>query len=270
MAETRGNGVWGHSPAGLLFLFSRGHRPSREFFLSAVGRTERLSVSYDPVAQRGVRRMQPAPFEPSNGRPDNWLELLRDGLTFDLLGLADGPPVMVPLSLRSVGCSIDPFDAAFEGVGLFSGPHLASAAASLPVVRAQLAIASELAGHFSHLSALCWTPGGCAVAPVLFSRLIDEWLKGGAFPALALMQFEEDGTGHLTSHGLAFFLGQEIRLSREMSQNRLAATRQAVRIVHQLLAIGPLEGTCVLEIDGVGTINLSLPGSGGTIMVERA
>jgi hypothetical protein len=76
--------------------------------------------------------------------------------------------------------------------------------------------------------------------PDYFIRMIHGWLAGGAFPALGLASLERDSTGVLSSHGLDYLIGQELRLEPGKNLSPAAATRIAVRLIHQMTEGGAI------------------------------
>src|SRR5690606_29544588 len=152
----------------------------------------------------------------SSAGADNWLELLSNGLTFDLLGLAGGPPAELP-ALRHIFGLDHAMPDAVEAVWFVAGPHLAGGESMMPVVRSQLALALRLAA-LPGLVAVAWTPAQSAMAVNYFTTVVSAWLEGGAFPALGLTAFALALDGGLQSEGLAFLTGQELRLEPELAE----------------------------------------------------
>lgn len=170
-----------------------------------------------------------------------WVELLREGLTFDLRGLAEGPSRQVP----DIAHRFDfPPAAAAEGLEALSitpGPHLAGGERSTPVLKGTLGLARDLTQHFDDLQAVFWQPSGSAIGRRFFESVITAWLEGGAFPALGLTAFNEAADGALQSVGLAFWIGQELRIEPPLTADKVAATRLGVRLVNQLVIVGGIE-----------------------------
>ena len=71
------------------------------------------------------------------------VELLRAGMTYDLLGAAPGPAFGVPLSRHRLGLSAEVAEADCEALALQPGPHLASGACI--GIEDALVLAEELA-----------------------------------------------------------------------------------------------------------------------------
>lgn len=101
-----------------------------------------------------------------------------------------------------------------------------------------LALACDLLQHFEDLDAVCWGPSRSAIGRKCFQSIIGAWLDGGPFPALGLTAFAAAPDGALTSEGLAFWIGQELRIEPPISNDTVAATRLGVRLVNQLVLSG--------------------------------
>lgn len=212
--------------------------------------TGAFSVSYDPGTT-----------DSSSG--ENWLELLINGLTFDLRGLAGGAAAGMPAFRHKFG--LDDVPDAVEAVSLTVGPHLAGGEGMMPVVRSQLALALRLAA-LPGLVAIAWTPARSAMAAHYFKSLVSAWLEGGAFPALGLTAFTLALDGGLQSEGLSFLIGQEVRLEPELVEDGLAATKLAVRLVNELVESGAVSGR--LEITGPDGAPLILEPSANSTFVR--
>ncbi len=253
---------------GLLLLFSKGKRPGREALLAALAALPHMMVSHDPGQRaagraNGRRSSNPAPDD--SGDTDAWLELMIDGMTFDLLGLAPGPGLAVPEIVHRFNCAADIGADTVDAVGLLPGPHIAEGAHTLPVVRALMGLGASLAEELPRVKALLWTPARAAIARPFFSRVVGSWLAGGPFPALGLVAFDARDDGTMRTEGLDFFIGQELELTPVLAVDRVAATRLAARLVHELVALGWLSHP--LEIVTEGGVPLLLdPGDGGEII----
>ncbi len=231
-ADARTEDRTSSSRAGLKLLFGSGDRPDRAAVSAAIQELPRAAITHDPSAHDGARH--PADrASPSRGGGE-WLELLLDGLTFDLLGLAPGPDLRAPeIAYRF---DVDPADFAdSETVGLFPGPHIASGISSLPIMRTLLGLGAGLVDNLGGVQAICWTPARTAIAPDFFVRTVRSWLEGGAFPALGIVGFAFDEQGALRSEGLGFLTDCELSIDPPLATDRTAATQLAVRLVHQLV-----------------------------------
>lgn len=108
----------------------------------------------------------------------------------------------------------------------------------LPIVTGLLSVGAKLA-EFLELSAVVWRPAKLASGPDFFIRSIGSFASGGAFPALSLVRFINEGAGAIRTSGLSWFSGQEIEF--EMSGlDEKAAMRRIVRVVHDIAVNGPV------------------------------
>ena len=187
-------------------------------------------------------------------RPDEgggWLELLRDGLTFDLAGLAPGPGIAAPPIANWYGMA----DAAQDcsAISLSAGPHLEGAQHLLPVVRVAAALLAEFA-EVPGVRAISWFPAGCASEPQWFAKAVRAWIAGGPFPALALSAIERAGDGAFLSRGLAFLIGAEFRLTGCSQLPCNEAARIAIRLTDWLVAHGVPALSREVTLDGAGVV----------------
>ncbi|MEO0591424.1 MAG: hypothetical protein AAFZ11_12820 [Pseudomonadota bacterium] len=171
----------------------------------------------------------------------DWVELLREGLTFDLVGLAPSEPCPFPVIEHRFDLDALPTAFRSEALQLAPGQHLVGGGRSLPVVRGLIALARDLTHHFDDLEAIVWPASQSAIGRRFFESISTAWLEGGAFPALGLTAFKETMDGALQSVGLDFWIGQELRIEPPLSSDKVAATRLGVRLVNQLILIGGLE-----------------------------
>lgn len=251
--KTSGGEREGRTDAGLLLLFPRGHRPDREALLEALDTIPSVTVSHDPFTAPIVGEDAGATRGRANS--DHWLELLTDGLTFDVFGINPDPAVAVPTIRYHVASTVDDH-ANCEALGVFPGPHIAHGAHALPVVRTMLRLGAALVHALGNVRALSWPPAGSSIAPEFFSRSVEAWLKGGPFPALGLVGIVFDDEGKLRSDGLSFFAGSELEFSEELSHDRLAATRLFVRLVHELVGSDKPDEPIQLMIEDGGSLTL--------------
>lgn len=224
-------------PPGIFLLFEKGRRPRKLEILAAIDAIDAASVSFDPSRTEQSCRSEDKTLSHSG----EWVELLQWGMTFDLLGMAPGPSVSTPDIAYRFGCAFDPADAQGEAIALVPGPHLVDGSHSLPIVRAMLDLASEIAARLEGVQAVCWSPARSAMAPEIFTRAVEGWLAGGAFPALGMTGFAVNETGEMVSEGLDHFIGQELSLDAELASDPVAATRLGARLVHELVGSGKLE-----------------------------
>lgn len=198
-------------------LFRKGTRPDRAA-VHALAESGGFHVTHDPS---------------NSGGAGNWLELLINGLAFDLSGLGGGHPAEAFAVRHTFGIE-DAQPGELETVALGAGPHLAGGEAMLPIVRSQLALALQLA-QLPGLVAVGWAPARTRMAGDYFAAIVSAWLEGGAFPALGLTALVPSLDGGLQSEGLTFFTRQELRIEPDLAEDRVHATKLAVRLINQLV-----------------------------------
>ncbi len=255
---SRGEEVGPGSAACLYLLFPAGGRPDGALIQEAVAGIERVSISHRP----------PASEDPQRGE-GSWLELLSDGLTFDLLGLAPGPSLTIPEPRHHIDRQHNPAEE-LEAVGLAPGPHLAAAAGALPVVRTMLAIGVGLSAQIPRTAGFLWRPSGAVIGAEFFRKSAQQWLTGGPFPALGLTGIAALATGGLRSDGLDFFTGQEVEIEPSLCTDPVAGMRLAVRVIDLLVGAEALREPSQIETSDASHIVLEPSGDGGTVKVSKA
>jgi hypothetical protein len=209
--------------SGLALLFPAEARPSAAAVVSA-------------IAEPGA----PVPIVPGHtpSPPTGALELVAQGLAFDLTGLAEAPPLPPPPVRHRIGLGDEPLDG-LAAVLVRPGLHLQAATNLLPVVRVQAAIAARLAS-LPGARAACWLPAATANAPATFASTVTSWLAGGPFPALAFTALVADPDGALHTRGLAFFTGQELHIAPQPGRTPRESARIAIRLLDELAGAEPL------------------------------
>lgn len=185
------------------------------------------------------RKPIPAQISSQRGRAEGWLEILGSGLTFDLMGLDPGEALPAPPARHFFGLPRDANNFEFEGIMIMPGPHLAGAGGMLPVMRTMAALASALAVELGAL-AVCWEPAGSWMDVQYFARVVEGWGKGGAFPALGLTGIERTQDGGVESDGLAFFIGQELRVEAGRGEAAADTVKLAARVIDHLVGYGAI------------------------------
>lgn len=209
---------------GLALLFPAGSR-------SPVAAVEALLASPRLAALARVSS--------SRGQGEGWLELLASGLTFDFAGLPPAAAAPCPLPRHVFGLPRDIGDHDWEACVLAPGPHLADAGAMEPVVRTMASLASELAQGLGAV-AICWQPAASWMDVNYFSRIVEGWSSGGAFPALGFSGMTRLDDGTVVSEGLAFFAGQELRVESRPGEAPSETVKLAVRLADRLVRDGPI------------------------------
>ncbi|WP_109797839.1 hypothetical protein [Novosphingobium sp.] len=189
-----------------------------------------------------------------------WLELLKDGLTFDLKGLSGGNPVPQPDVAAHLGVTAaDLQDKAV--LTLAPGPHLAGAERLLPVIRVTAALLRDLV-RTGAASAVVWLPARLAVRTDLFEKAVSPWLEGGPFPTPALVALHRETSGKLRTEGLKFLINQELIIESDSGGASVALPKVAMRLVDWLVAHGPLSGPTEAVLAGTGAVFLEVEGGG--------
>jgi hypothetical protein len=229
--------------------------------LSAAGEVERgtrlacLLVDNDarPDAAGVQRLAERGAFSISNAMSADagWVELLSDGLTFDLAGLAPGPAIAAPVIANWYG--VEPVPNGCAAITLAAGPHLAGAEHLLPVVRVAAALVASLSA-LPGVRSVSWLPADCATRPDWFATAVQAWLRGGPFPALALSALERGEPGTLSSRGLGFLIGHDFRLTGCGDLAPDDAARIAIRLTDWLVVHGAPATPREVELDGAGTV----------------
>ena len=247
-ADEEGNRRLQHSDAsGLYLLFEAGKRPSVEAVHAFAAAWEKVFVSHDP-AQNDSPLGNPPDLANENKAQNaevlpldkQWVELLRDGLTFDLQGLAPGPTCSAPVPLHHFDWPGTRDTDALEAMRLVVGPHLQGADNSAPVLRTLIALARDLVLFFEDIAAVFWPPSASLIGRRFFESTVTAWLEGGPFPALGLTAFRLADDGALESVGLDFWIGQELSIDPVLAAEKVAATRLGVRIINHLVMLGGL------------------------------
>jgi hypothetical protein len=212
----------------LSLLFRAGTRPAAEA-VARLGDEARdgaqvggFSIVHDPGAEEG------------------WLELLTSGLSYDLVGLAPGPAAEMPDAVHCYGLPSGFDSAGCEAITLLPGSHLAGGEHLTPVVRATAGLGARLSALAGTL-AVCWHPARSLAEPAYFCRAVGSWLSGGAFPALGLTGLARGADGTVSSEGLAFLTGQELRLEPRRGEAPAEAAKLAIRLIHLLAEHGTLD-----------------------------
>jgi len=231
-------------------LFSAGKRPTRAALRDFAEAQTSVSLTHDPTDDRFLHLVKGDSAETGGGafgeiQPDIaervWVELLREGLTFDLVGLAQGPECDFPVIEFPIGLQKTPSAFRYEALYLAPGQHLAGGRRTMPVVKGLVGLARDLIHHFEGLEAVVWPVAQSAIGRRFFESTATEWLEGGTFPALGLTAFRANKDGSIQSVGLDFWIGQELRFEPPLSNDRVAATRLGVRLINQLVLTGGLK-----------------------------
>lgn len=180
------------------------------------------------------------------------VELLRDGLSFDLWGLSPARAIVPVEAAHRIGLPKDFDSQGLEMLWLSPGAHLLGAEHLMPVVRVVSAVIRELA-NLPGVRAVSWLPARQLMSPKWFSESVGVWLAGGPFPVLALTALVRS-TNAFRSEGLAFLIGQEFLLTGRGGVISEEESRIAVRLTDWLVAHGRVDAPREVVLAGVGPV----------------
>lgn len=262
---------------GLYLLFEDGKRPSAALLHAFAAASQSVSISHDPMGKQSLPDSNAAKVTLADGEAGTgvlplskqWVEVLRDGLTFDLAGLAPGPACTLPPLAHRFDWDQPITAPGYTALRLAPGPHVAGGAAAVPVLRAMVALARDLALFFEELVAIVWLPSASLIGRRFFESTATAWLDGGPFPALGLTAFNLAPDGALETTGLTLWTGQELRIEPALAQDKVAATRLGVRLVNHLVMLGTLHREeRIIAPDGTRLVMVPAP-EGGLVRVQR-
>ncbi|ANY20591.1 hypothetical protein A6F68_02089 [Tsuneonella dongtanensis] len=240
----------------MLLLFRVGQRPGFDALTAAVGSVTGLTISHRLT-------------DPASGAVTG-CELLRDGMTFDIVGLQPADAPDTPPFRHRYGLAAGFEDGSTEPVYIAPGPHISAGAHSMPVVRTMSAIVSALVGSLPGVQAVAWPPASAIVGAEFFTSSVETWIAGGAFPSLGLTAFADDLEGGIISEGLSWFTGQELRLANDIAKDRAGSVRLGVRLVNQLVLQGKVTTNEFIVAPDGGRLALEPTRDGKVVRVRRA
>ena len=248
---------------GVLLLFEGGKRPDAQAIRKIVDKLDHVSISHDPVENLKIEQADAS----AKQRAASWLELLDNGMTYDLVGLAPGAQANFPVINHRKYLPEGFLESTCEAVGLLPGPHISGGFSSLPVVRGLLSLAADLTAAHTPVRAICWPPAANVVGVEFFRTSAEGWKNGGPFPARVLAGFKPMADGGLQSEGLAHFTGQEIRIEPGSVGDYPTAELLAARLIQQLAQYGPLTGTEEVTAPDGSQMRLEPSGNGKFVRV---
>ncbi len=222
--------VTARAAAGVSFLFRAGERPDDAAWRAAVEACQARAQMVSANSAAGSA------------------EVVLDGLTFDVDGLAPAPADILYNPPKS-GLGGEADLVGLEAVRLYPGHHLSGGLGMVPVVRALIALAAETAMRLP-ARAVCWHAADTVVGPQGFAHSAWAWLAGGAFPARVLTALTVLADGSVASRGLAHFTGQEMTLRCKPDEGAEQALCLAERIVSHLVLHGRIAAITETEVAG--------------------
>lgn len=240
--------------AGMSLLFADGKRPSVDDVERVLNSAE-LSNSGACIS-----------FRPNDA--EGWVELLVNGLTFDMAGLKPATAEPLPECAYSFGLGDVSALSGLEAVSIMPGQHIYGGRAMQPVVRSMTSVMAQLALPLS-AKAVCWHPASIWMEPSYFARIVMNWVSGGAFPALGLTAVDRTDEGAVQSKGLDYFIGQEVLLPSIAGEEAADTVKLAVRLIDYLVRNGPLDAPQELEGPGGETLLAEPPEQGNHVRIVR-
>lgn len=201
------------------------------------------------------------------GQEEGWLELLANGMTFDLTGLAPQPCIDVPATAHTFGIAGAEAET-FQPVLIKPGPHLAAGGAMFPVVRTLAMIAAHLV-QLDGVKAVAWHPARAVSEAGYFRSSVLRWIEGGAFPGLGLTALVPTEDGGLESEGLSLFTGQELLMTPDVVTDRAEASKIALRLLNWLVEHGRITESFVFTGPSGETLRLEPVDNFGIVEVWR-
>lgn len=193
-----------------------------------------FGISFDPSLDGAAGE------DPTDSAGRIWLELLTNGLTFDLIGLAPGPPAEPPPCVHGYALAANAAAAGMDAVTVCLGPHLAGGHAMPPVVRS-LAWLAAILTEIEGVEAVAWHPARSWCGAGYFRDGVLRWVEGGVFPGLGLTALTAAPDGGMQSEGLALFAGQDLRIEPELTLDKAEAAKMGVRLIDYMVEAGPIE-----------------------------
>lgn len=240
------------SQVGLSLMFACGNRPSARDI-------ERLVA----VADFGAAFVSHRPQDEAVGV----IELLINGLTFDLAGLGSGAAANTPDERHRYGTIADYPKQSLEAITLTPAHHIASGFAMIPVIQAM----AGLAAHFARMLevvAVCWHPAQTWMEPQYYAQVALNWISGGPFPALGLTALQENSAGFRTE-GLGFFVGQELQVDVPAGQSKRDAAKLAVRLIDRAICEGRFAGNGTIDGPDAQPLQIEVSDSGRLATVRH-
>ena len=148
--------------------------------------------------------------------------------------------------LKSVFCNLEP-SLILSGIDIGLGEHVVGGERVPAIMQALLGLAQKL-GSALNAQGLVWHPANIVSGFSYFSEVISDYLAGGAFPVLALVNFKADSDRVISSTGLAYLSGQELEVANS-AMDQAEMMRRVVRVVHDIAVNGPV--TEAVKLDGI-------------------
>jgi hypothetical protein len=168
------------------------------------------------------------------------IEVVYCGVGFQLTIRATSPDMP---GLKKIFCHLDPSSVG-SVIDLRLGDHVAGGERVPAIIQALLGVAQKLGTSIGAVGVV-WHAANILSGFPYFSEVVADYVDGGVFPALALVNFKGGDDGTITSVGLALLSGQELQVCPgELDQREIM--RRVVRVVHDIATNGPVRDTLQL------------------------
>ncbi len=190
-------------------------------------------------------------------------EIVYQGVTFRLAVNAQVDDI---IGLKKIFCNIDTTTLR-SCVEVHLGDHVAGGERVPAIIQGLLGVARKL-GMALGVNAAVWRPADIVSGFEYFSEAVSDYLDGGPFPVMAMVNFNAALGGNIESRGLEFLAGQELHVvCNDMDQSDLM--RRVVRIVHDIAINGPIQDS--VRLDGIEPgEKIDLRPSSGTAVLNVA
>lgn len=199
-----------------------------------------------------------------DGEPVQALELLASGLLFDCRWPEAALGIGMPDILGRHGLPPEFETRHLRPVRLMTNTRATGGNVALPLAQEVLGMAARFS-TLPDFSAAIWHPGRSVMGQAYLRSVSANWIEGGIFPTRGLIALREMPDGAIQSEGLAFFIGQEMRIEPELLGDPDIADRIAARLVDRLIGAGRAD--TALDIMGSDGRKLRVaPSSNGRIL----
>lgn len=174
-------------------------------------------------------------------------EVVYRGATFRLTITPVTPDMK---GFKKIFCNLDA-SVMGSAIELELSDHVAGGERVPAVMQALLGAARKLGTSLGAVGTI-WHPANVVSGFDYFSEVVADYLNGGAFPVLALVNFKGGDNGTIETAGLSYVSGQELSITGDMEKNEIM--RRVVRVAHDIAVNGPIPvGTKLsgIEIDEV-------------------
>lgn len=154
------------------------------------------------------------------------------------LQVAVRPQFEAMAGLKNIFCNLDP-SSVRSRIDIGLGDHVAGGERVPAIMQGLLGAAQKLGLAVGAVAAI-WHPAQVVSGFGYFSETVSDYLAGGAFPVLAMVNFKTALDGTVTSSGLGFLAGQELQIDAgRMDQGELM--RRFVQVAHDMATNEPIQ-----------------------------